>query len=233
MSKKLEVLIVGNGAFGTFLKEVLAKHCVFSNFAKCVILAVPEANYEEVAQRHAGKHLVNVCSVQQRTTDIVRNWGSSYTSIHPLYGKRTLQEERNAILTDETNSLMSRKVVALFKKISPVHKHDERGKRFNPESHDRLMRRVHAEPLMAIKTIAHVADAAFAGATDEAAFFQTDSTIPGLTGTMKYKDVIVGDDNVTDSAVTIDLVGNKLTKQQIMSLCKLLVFESIVPMNSE
>ena len=72
----------------------------------------------------------------------------------------------------------------------------------------------------------------FAGAADEAAFFASDSTIPGLSGTMKYKDTLRGDDTIA-SDVTIDLTGNKLTKQQAMCLCKLLVFSAIVPMNSD
>jgi len=72
----------------------------------------------------------------------------------------------------------------------------------------------------------------FAGAADEAAFFTSDATIPCLTGTMKYKDVLRGDATIA-SNVTIDLSGNKLTKQQAMCLCKLLVFSAIVPMNSD
>ena len=72
----------------------------------------------------------------------------------------------------------------------------------------------------------------FAAASDEAAFFTSDATIPGLTGTMKYKDTLRGDDTIA-SDVTIGLTGNKLTKQQAMCLCKLLVFSAIVPMNSD
>ncbi len=72
----------------------------------------------------------------------------------------------------------------------------------------------------------------FAAPADESAFFASDSSIPGLTGTMKYKDTMRGDE-ATASDVTIDLSGNKLTKQQAMCLCKLLVFSAIVPMNSD
>jgi hypothetical protein len=74
--------------------------------------------------------------------------------------------------------------------------------------------------------------AMFAGAADESAFFTTDATIPGLTGTMKYKDTMSGD-KIVASSVKLDLHGNKLTKQQVMSLCKLLVFSSVVPLNAE
>lgn len=74
--------------------------------------------------------------------------------------------------------------------------------------------------------------AVFSGATDESAFFQTDTAVPSLTGTMKYKDTMTGE-RVTASSVKLDLVGNKLTKQQVMSLCKLLVFSSVAPLNAE
>lgn len=72
----------------------------------------------------------------------------------------------------------------------------------------------------------------FSGTTSEADFFAVDSTVESLTGTMKYKDTTSGE-ITTSSAVTVDLVGNKLTKQQTMYLCKLLFLSSIVPLNSD
>lgn len=74
--------------------------------------------------------------------------------------------------------------------------------------------------------------AAFSPASDEAAFFETDSKVPSLTGTMKYKDTKKGKITLS-SAVTIDLVGNNLTKQQAMILCKIIIFSTVVPMNSD
>ena len=77
------------------------------------------------------------------------------------------------------------------------------------------------------------ATAAFdAKPADESAFFDTDTSVPGLTGTMKYKDTLRGDTTLA-SAVTIDLTGNNLTKQQAMALCKIIIFSSVVPMNSD
>jgi hypothetical protein len=77
----------------------------------------------------------------------------------------------------------------------------------------------------------------FAAPTDESAFFSTDSTVPGLSGTMKYKDTIKDDgteDGLTlSSAVTIDLVGNNINKQQVMVLGKVIIFASVIPMNSD
>jgi len=73
---------------------------------------------------------------------------------------------------------------------------------------------------------------AFASASDESAFFETDDSNPSLTGTMKYKDSLAGE-TVVASAITIDLKGNKLTKQQTMNLAKLLLISTVVPLNSE
>jgi hypothetical protein len=72
----------------------------------------------------------------------------------------------------------------------------------------------------------------FASAQDESSFFDTDTTVPSLTGTMKYKDTLVGE-TVTASHVDINLIGNKLTKQQAMYLSKLLLLSSTVPLNAE
>jgi hypothetical protein len=69
-------------------------------------------------------------------------------------------------------------------------------------------------------------------ASDESAFFETDTTVPALTGSMKYKDSTRGDVTLA-SLVTIDLTGNNITKQQAMALCKIIVFSSVVPMNSD
>ena len=73
---------------------------------------------------------------------------------------------------------------------------------------------------------------AFAAAGDESAFFETDTSIPALVGTMKYKDTLQGETTLA-STVKIDLTGNNITKQQAMVLCKLLIFSSVVPMNAD
>lgn len=74
--------------------------------------------------------------------------------------------------------------------------------------------------------------AAFQPAGDEASFFETDSNLSSLTGTMKYKDQMRGE-SVTASVVNIDLVGNKLNKHQIVALTKLLFLVNVAPMNDE
>lgn len=74
--------------------------------------------------------------------------------------------------------------------------------------------------------------AAFAQSSDESAFFETDASISALTGTMKYKDTMRGD-TVLASSVTINLTGNNLSKQQVIALCKILIFSAVVPMNAD
>jgi len=87
--------------------------------------------------------------------------------------------------------------------------------------------------------------AVFAAPSDESSFFSTDNTVPGLTGTMKYKDMFdpstvdsvkdpTGEDAVTTSStVTIDLNGNNISKQQLMVLAKVIIFASVIPMNAD
>ena len=54
---------------------------------------------------------------------------------------------------------------------------------------------------------------------------------------MKYKDTIKddgGEDGLTlSSAVTIELNGNNINKQQVMVLGKVIIFASVIPMNSD
>lgn len=73
---------------------------------------------------------------------------------------------------------------------------------------------------------------AFTAGSDENAFFETDSSIPALIGTWKYHDSFTGE-KVAASAITIELSSNKLGKQQVMNLTKLLLFTATIPFNSE
>jgi hypothetical protein len=74
--------------------------------------------------------------------------------------------------------------------------------------------------------------AVFAEIDNEAAFFAVDNTIAGLTGEVKYKDSFSGD-SVVASAVTYDLVGNQLSKTQVVNLMKWLGLVSVIPFNAE
>jgi hypothetical protein len=79
---------------------------------------------------------------------------------------------------------------------------------------------------------AQAESAVFSGPADESAFFSTDDSLMALTGAMKYKDSMMGD-RVVASVVSLDLRGNKITKQQAMYLSKLLFLSSVVPLNAE
>lgn len=74
--------------------------------------------------------------------------------------------------------------------------------------------------------------AVFQPVDDEAAFFAVDKTMPSLTGTAKYKDQMRGE-TVASSAVSIDLTGNNLNKQQVMNATKLIWLVAVVPVNAE
>jgi len=69
-------------------------------------------------------------------------------------------------------------------------------------------------------------------ATDESAFFETDTTVPAVAGTFKYKDTMRGDTTMA-STVTIDLTGANITKQQLMVVGKVVIFSCVVPMNAD
>lgn len=72
----------------------------------------------------------------------------------------------------------------------------------------------------------------FTPASDENSFFEVDTTLMSLAGTMKYVDTFSGS-SVVRSEVTVALVGNKISKQQCMELAKLIIFSMVVPMNNE
>ncbi len=75
--------------------------------------------------------------------------------------------------------------------------------------------------------------AAFAGTPDESAFFSASEDMPGLSGTITYKDTISPDGRVTASTIQIDLRATKLSKVQVMALAKLIFFSLLVPFNAE
>jgi hypothetical protein len=74
--------------------------------------------------------------------------------------------------------------------------------------------------------------AVFTAAADENSFFESDPKISSVVGSMKYKDTFAGD-NVSMSAIVVDLNGNQVTRQQAMNLFKLIFVSAVVPFNSE
>jgi hypothetical protein len=76
---------------------------------------------------------------------------------------------------------------------------------------------------------------AFKKLSDEDAFFAVDNTVPSLSGTIEYTDTFVGGSaNKTpgSSKLVLTLDAYQLTKQQILSLHKLLLF-IVGPFNDE
>lgn len=81
------------------------------------------------------------------------------------------------------------------------------------------------------------ASAAFdAKPTTSASYFDDANDAPGLVGTMTYQDKIRKDgseDGITlHSDVAVDLSGTGLSSTEMMSLCKLIIFSTVIPMNS-
>jgi len=152
----MKIGIIGKGSFGTFLETILAPHFEIADDAESVILAVPISAYENVAAENKDKHLINVCSVQQPSTEHLLRYTDAITCIHPLFGSRTPVEGRNAIVTrrmDEASTFASdeREFLEGFAKVSKLMYTDPKGEPFTPDSHDRLMARTHVAAVLAAK----------------------------------------------------------------------------------
>lgn len=163
----MKVTIIGDGAFGTFLKELLKDHVTLCPFkggetAETVILAVPISAYKGLAAQLDDKHLVNVCSVQKPSTDILLEYADRVTSIHPLFGKRTPPDKRNSILTYSYSTCNDTwlsedrqefEFLEMWSKVSTIQTKDIEGNSFTTDSHDALMAKTHLAALMAAKQL--------------------------------------------------------------------------------
>lgn len=154
----MKLHIEGNGAFGSFLREILTPHFEMTEEAQSVILAVPISAYVEVGEKFKDRHLVNVCSVQSPSTATLLKLTDQVTSIHPLFGRRTPADKRNSILThsciadNDTWSSGGPEAEFLegFGKVSSIFsKWDNR--QFTPELHDQLMAKTHRNALLAAR----------------------------------------------------------------------------------
>lgn len=152
----MKLAIIGKGSFGTFLETILAPHFEIDDDAESVILAVPISAYETVAAESKDKHLINVCSVQQPSTEHLLRYTDAVTCLHPLFGSRTPVEGRNTIVTrrmEETSEFAGNENEFLdgFAKVSAMMYEDHKGEPFTPDSHDRLMARTHVAAVLAAK----------------------------------------------------------------------------------
>ncbi len=148
--------IIGDGAFGSFLKELLPGVFEIGTGAETVILAVPISAYESVAAANSTKHLINVCSVQKPSMEMALRHTENVTGLHPLFGQRTPADRRNAIITRELPAdgpfaEKEREFLEGFSKVAKLIREDHAGERFTPDSHDRLMAKTHVAAVLAAK----------------------------------------------------------------------------------
>lgn len=156
----MQISIIGDGAFGSFLRELLSPHFEVNDSAETLILAVPISAYETLAAENADKYLINVCSVQLPSTEHILKHTQSVTCIHPLFGARTPADKRNSVVTrtimdsagDSAKFADAEKeFLEGFAKVSALMYEDHKGSRFTPDTHDRLMARTHAAAVLAAK----------------------------------------------------------------------------------
>lgn len=105
-----KVKVIGNGVFGSFFKTLIIQHCkeveLVDKDADTYILAIPSDAFNEVTKELKGKHVVNVCSVQEETNKICRDNGCYLTGIHPLFGPRSPEIDRRFVITYESNNTL-------------------------------------------------------------------------------------------------------------------------------
>lgn len=155
----MKIHIVGDGVFGKFLRELLADQVEFDPAADTVLLAVPESAYAAVAAEYAGRHLVNVCSVQRDTNMICRRHSDRVTGLHPMFGPRSPEDGRTAVLTiqcDETKNMINifeQKKVAILTQLPD-------GREIDGDVHDRMMAATHLAGLRMSEQLRSVVAAA-------------------------------------------------------------------------
>ena len=145
------VNIVGKGVFGQFLEKCFREYAEFSEAADTVILAVPLSSYAVVAEKYAGKHLVNVCSVQGRSNDLCLKSSPNVTGIHPMFGPNSPKEGRTCIVTRTCGK--SGEVIKLFEKIGCEIVTHIGGTEIDGKIHDEIMRKTHL-PVLAFGELA-------------------------------------------------------------------------------
>jgi prephenate dehydrogenase len=142
----MKIAIIGQGVFGSFLQAELGKHAQIVDDADVILMAVPFSAYEAVAAQYAGKHLVNVCSVQGRTNDACLKHSKKVTGIHPMFGPRSPVTDRTCIVTHQCDA--SAEIFDLFKKIGSEIVTHNKGSLITGKQHDEMMRKTHLPVLM-------------------------------------------------------------------------------------
>jgi prephenate dehydrogenase len=142
------------GNFGFFLKDEFmdAGHIIIgeseiqiTEYYDAVILAVPLSAYEECAKKHAGKTLINVCSVQEESTEICNRYSKNVISIHPMFGRRSPDEGKTCVLTYASNMKMLKLAYDLFTDICENVVSISDGVEITPKMHDEMMALTHVK----------------------------------------------------------------------------------------
>ena len=153
----IQINIVGEGTFGKFLAEIFKPYVTFSQDAEHVFLAIPIEAYSEVASQYPGKHLINVCSVQQESNSLCLKQSNLVTGIHPLFGPRSPQENRVAVLTHACPSTQA--IVELFELVgTEVCDHLPDGRIIDGELHDRMMADTHLAGLRQLENLRDIVE---------------------------------------------------------------------------
>lgn len=142
----MKITIIGEGVFGRFLREELSRHVQIVPDAETVVIAVPVSAYDAVAAAHAGKHLVNVCSVQDAPNRDCLKHSDKVTGIHPMFGPQSPVTDRTCIVTLQCAE--SAAVFDLFQKIGAEIVTHKGGAEITGALHDDMMRKTHLPVLM-------------------------------------------------------------------------------------
>ncbi len=142
----MNITIIGDGVFGSFLQKELAPYATITADADIVIMAVPVSAVGAVAAVHKGKHLVNVCSVQHKPTEAALAYTDRVTAIHPMFGPNSPVAGRTCIVTHQCAE--SAAVIDLFAKICGEVVTEYQGQPFTGAVHDAMMRKTHLPVLM-------------------------------------------------------------------------------------
>lgn len=116
----MKIQIIGDGSFGTFFKDFLSNEFEVVEDADVVILAIPISAYDEVASKHEGKTLVNVCSVQSEANDIIAKYTKRGVGLHPLFGARTPKDIANYNCIKTNGDLHDDTVFAFICKMGKI-----------------------------------------------------------------------------------------------------------------
>ncbi len=155
----MKIEIIGSGIFGDFLKDLLTPHATLRSGADDVILAVPLEAYEQVASQNAGKHLINVCSVQRDSNAICLRHSANVTGIHPLFGPRSVESSKVSVLTHKCPRTES--ITALFEKVGvEICTELPDGRIIDGDLHDRMMAATHLAGMRIAEDMKDIVDAA-------------------------------------------------------------------------